>query len=715
MHIVESLKSEIKSLTSKNGRISPHWKKQISPELTGFLRKNDISIIQLKYLIDNNLEEIPTCKTCGVRLPKFEHGIKFCSGKCSMQDETIKEKIRTTNIKKYGCENPFQAESVKEKAKQTNLERYGVENTFQVDKYKEKTKETKLEKYGSETYNNREQAKETCLEKYGVEYTSQVEENKEKAKQTNLERYGVEHPFQAESVKEKAKLTNLKKYGCENPFQAEEVKEKIKSVHLSNLGVEYPSKAESVKEKAKQTNLERYGVEHPAQSKEIQEKAKQTNLERYGVENTFQVENYKDKLKTTKLERYGSETYNNREQAKETCLEKYGVEAPLRLKEIQEKAKQTNLERYGVEHPAQSKEVILKTLQRHRMNYKDTLIQKLEQKNIELLTGINEYISGEKILLFKCTDCGYIFESENSNPQKICCPECYKTYSGSSVGEKEILKFIQTILPEYEIIENDRIVLSGKELDIYIPEKNLAIEFDGLYWHSSLFKSRMFHKEKTDLCADKGIQLLHFTDFEWNNKQDIVKALIKSKVGIYEKVIHGRKCTVEQIDSTFYRSFLNENHIQGEINSAFKYGLFYNSGCVAVMGFGTSRFKNTEIELQRFCTKLGYSVHGALSKLISAFIKETNAHEFYSFVDKRYFNGSGYIKSGFNFEYETDPSYVYIVKGFPENRMKYQKHKLKDLLPIFDESLSEQENMINNKFFRLYDCGTKKFKFTKEI
>jgi hypothetical protein len=184
-------------------------------------------------------------------------------------------KAYTRTLKKSGlyrcvpcCSADNSRKSV-DKIKQTNLERYGVENVFQLEETKQKTKET-------------------SLEKYGTEYTAQSDFVKEKSRNTNLERYGAENPFQVEEFKDKSRETNLEKYGSEYAQQSDEIKDKIKATNLERYGTEYPSQLEEYQIKRKSTNLQRYGFEHACQSEDVKAKTRATNLERYGYEYVLQ-------------------------------------------------------------------------------------------------------------------------------------------------------------------------------------------------------------------------------------------------------------------------------------------------------------------------------------------------------------------------------------------------------------------------------------------
>jgi hypothetical protein len=205
-----------------------------------------------------------------------------------------------------------------EKMKKTNLERYGSEFASQADSVQQKMKET-------------------CIEKYGTECSLQNEEVKEKTKKTNLEKHGVEFAMQSELVQEKRKQTNLERFGCEHASQSEEVKQKIIESNLENHGVPYSGMREDVKQKIVQTNIEKYGVTNPLQNEEINNKRKQTNLERYGYECPFANQNVIEKIEKTNIERYGYPRASQNQQTIskmiKTNIQKYGVPAACMLEE----------------------------------------------------------------------------------------------------------------------------------------------------------------------------------------------------------------------------------------------------------------------------------------------------------------------------------------------------------------------------------------------
>jgi transcriptional regulator with XRE-family HTH domain len=277
-----------------------------------------------------------------------------------------------------------------------------------------------------------------------------------------------------------------------------------------------------------------------------------------------------------------------------------------------------------------------------------------------------------------------------------------------SKEENNLFEYVKSIY-DAEIYQSNRSVLNGKELDIFIPKKNLAIEYNGLYSHQfrpteakeSLIKGKSYHLQKTLSCEKQGIQLLHFYSDEWNLKNDIVKSIIASKLGLNEKV-YARKCDKIILSIQEKNKFLNDNHIQGEDKSKIKIGLTYNNELVCVMTFCKSRFNSTyEWELSRFANKKGINVIGGFSRLLKWF-REQYKGNIVSYADRRYSNGNVYIKNGFEVVRTNSPSYYYVDKNFLKryNRMKFQK-KL-----IGAYNCTEYEKAREMGYNKIFDCGT---------
>lgn len=194
------------------------------------------------------------------------------------------EKIKKTNIEKYGVECTVHAPKIKQNIQANLLEKYGVDHIFKAPEIKAKIKETMKHKYGVDHCMKSDIIKaklhDTIKDKYGVENLMCLEEIKEKIKKTNMERYGVENILQNPDFIQKVKNTILNKYGVDHISKTDMFKEKVKETFMHKYGVSNPNKTKEIRDKIKQTNLKRYGVENPAQSKEIMEKT-QRNAKKY--------------------------------------------------------------------------------------------------------------------------------------------------------------------------------------------------------------------------------------------------------------------------------------------------------------------------------------------------------------------------------------------------------------------------------------------------
>lgn len=156
------------------------------------------------------------------------------------KDECVSKKRIESNLSIYGYESHNSSPEVQKKKIQTIKAHYGEEyvSSSQVKEIREKIKNTNIEKYGVTNVFSSEQIKEKIVEtnrvKYGVDYFTQTDEFKEKSKETSLEKYGVENPSQSEEFKKRARETNLKKYGVPVATQNAEVQKKIRKTLFEN-------------------------------------------------------------------------------------------------------------------------------------------------------------------------------------------------------------------------------------------------------------------------------------------------------------------------------------------------------------------------------------------------------------------------------------------------------------------------------------------------
>lgn len=493
---------------------------------------------------------------------------------------------------------------------------------------------------------------------------------------------------------------------------------KMKQTNLENLGVEFPTQNKCVQEKKKQTCIERYGVEHPLQNKEIQDKFKQTCLENHGVEFPLSSPKIQNKIKQTCLENYGVENpmqnKNIQDKRNETHLKKYGVEFSTQSKEGQDKRKQTCIERYGFESPAQNEDIKIKMI--------NAMVD--FPSNINQNKYFIEYI-GNGLSSFNC-DKGHTFEIHSKlfhrrNTLNIpLCTVCNPIGDSSSIKEKILQEYITSIY-DGNIELNNRKVLGGKELDIYLPDLNIAFEFNGVRWHSEEYVSNDYHLSKTELAKSKGIRLIHIFEDTWIEKNEILKSQIKNWIGKTENIIQGRKTIVKEVSKKDSVKFLNENHIQGTCNSILNYGLYFNNELVSLMVFDKTEGRKTMEDggwcLTRFANKQNTSVVGGASKLFNHFCKDHQPTRIVSYSDNSWSDGGLYHKLGFILIDKGKPDYKYVVNNQRVHKGQFRKDNLikQGFEKEVNDGLTEKQIMLKRKIYRIYDCGISKFEMKKPI
>ena len=281
---------------------------------------------------------------------------------------------------------------------------------------------------------------------------------------------------------------------------------------------------------------------------------------------------------------------------------------------------------------------------------------------------------------------------------------------------KEINDFLKA--NDIDIIENDRSILAKKfEIDAFCKTKNIAIEYDGLYWHSEKFKDSYYHINKSNECLNNGIRLIHIFEDEWENKQEIVKSRLKNIFNLTENKIFARKCIIKEIDNKTSKEFLNKNHLQGNVYGLINIGLFYNEELVSLMTFGNRRKNlggtsaNDEYELLRFCNKLNTIVVGGASKLFKYFLKKYNPEKIISYCDLRWSEGKMYETLGFSLNHISKPNYFYIKDRKRINRFNFRKDVL--VKEGYNKNKTEHEIMLERGIYRIYDCGCGVYEYNK--
>jgi hypothetical protein len=337
-------------------------------------------------------------------------------------------------------------------------------------------------------------------------------------------------------------------------------------------------------------------------------------------------------------------------------------------------------------------------------------------KEEEYKGNINSY---DNKYSFKCKKCNTEFKSTLISGHIPRCPTCYppKTFT----LQKQVYDYIKSLSSTMEIQENTRKIIPPLELDIYIPSKKLAIEFDGLYWHSEVSgkKYKNYHINKSTKCKENDIRLLHIMEDEWIEKQEIIKNKLKHILGFnISNKIYARNCVIKEIKANESNLFLNKYHLQGQDKSSIRFGAYYKDELISVMTFGKLRLalgnkesKKNEYEMYRFCLS-ERNVVGIAGKLLQQFIKVYKPYKITTYADRRYADDAAfYSKIGFKYIKLTPPNYWYIDENYTHRYYRYNfaKHTLKDKLKNFNVNLTEWQNMQLNGWDRIWDCGNLKY------
>lgn len=308
----------------------------------------------------------------------------------------------------------------------------------------------------------------------------------------------------------------------------------------------------------------------------------------------------------------------------------------------------------------------------------------------------------------RCSLCNE-FSSFNQSTQEynLSC-ESHKYQIFSSKGETELYDFLVSIY-EGKIERNKR--FGNTELDIYLPELLLGIEFNGLYWHSNKFKSKKYHYQKTNFFKEKGIRILHVWEDDWRIKKGIIKSILKSRLGTAENRIYARDCQVKEINYKDSKLFLESNHLQGFVPGKINLGLFYREKLVSVMTFGNRKISGCRyFELLRFSNKINYTIIGSGSKLFKYFLtKYPHFKKIVSYCNKEIFDGGIYEKLGFKYSGETAINFWWTNGSIKFHRSKFMKHLLAGEEKNSD--LSAEKIMKDRGFSKIWGVGQDKWIF----
>ena len=365
----------------------------------------------------------------------------------------------------------------------------------------------------------------------------------------------------------------------------------------------------------------------------------------------------------------------------------------------------------GKKHTSESKEKMRQASQKAAL----TKYSKSIEKSKELLARLNIDIVYSDInstsIILHCNTCNndFTFTRQYTMGKKLkpnLCPICWPRDIISSQAEKDIAGWLQSI--GVNCLTNDRKLISPLELDIVIPDNNVAIEYCGLYWHSETNgKGSDYHLNKTTLCNAIGLRLITIFEDEWVHSSEIVKSRVMNLLGLTPQKLHARKCEVKEISSKEANAFLQVNHIQGVGRSNVRMGAYFDNKLVAVMTFSRSNIsrKLSGWELDRFCTKTYTRSSGLASKMFKAFINIYLPSKITTYADRRWSQTGFYTNLGFQFIQNTPANYWYFQA--PSLRRYHRFTLRKNATDV--QYITEWENRQEQGWDRIWDCGSEKY------
>lgn len=322
-----------------------------------------------------------------------------------------------------------------------------------------------------------------------------------------------------------------------------------------------------------------------------------------------------------------------------------------------------------------------------------------------------------RTLTVVCPVHGEFSQLAKDHARGVGCRKC--ALAGTSRGQQQIEKICRDLGVK---CETDYKFIGRKELDIFFPTMNKAIEFNGTYWHSTAIAKNLNIYRKKLLAERQGITVLNIYEDELKFSPQVVEKTVKHFLGMSKKV-NARQCALEVIEAETANIFYEDNHLQGGVTARLHLALYCSDELVSAMSFNRVssvrgvKADPSEFELVRFASK--YSVIGAASKLFSYFIKTNpQAMRVISYSDSRAFSGGVYGKMGFYQVGKTRPDYYYVRSGSPtrHHKSKFTRVKLEKLLGVlFDPKESERQNTERAGWYRIYDCGKTKWEWRRGV
>ena len=275
---------------------------------------------------------------------------------------------------------------------------------------------------------------------------------------------------------------------------------------------------------------------------------------------------------------------------------------------------------------------------------------------------------------------------------------------GSSF-EKEIAAFLEQSGIRFK--PRDRTIIKPLELDFWVSDFNLGIEFNGLYFHSSNVVSDSFHRMKWEAARAAGIRILMINEDEYVERPDVIRKKILNLCGKSDRGPGGRSLTISRVSISVAAAFCEKHHIQGSPGAVVDaFGAFVSDKLVGVVTLSRQRGTG-HLDLSRFCSD-GKVYPGMFSKIMKT-VSGQVSENIITFADLRYSDGGLYVKNGFQLVGEIPPDYKYVYRNKTYHKSLFTKKRIEQKFGIDMANKTERIAMEELGYSRIYDCGKLKF------
>lgn len=275
--------------------------------------------------------------------------------------------------------------------------------------------------------------------------------------------------------------------------------------------------------------------------------------------------------------------------------------------------------------------------------------------------------------------------------------------------KEDIISYIKSICDK-DIIENYKAEGINDNIDIYIPEKKIAIIIKDTYDDFINGVDKKINQNRVIAGARLKIRMIHIFEYEWADdvKREKIKRYLIDTFNDNKLKIYARVTEVKAVDTEEAKEFINKYHLQGYTSATYNVGLYYKDELVSIMTFARPRFNHYyDYEIIRLCTKDNVQILGGTQKMFKRFVDNFSHVSILTYADITKFTGNIYTKLGFKVERISDPNYMWVSSDSKTALPRYrtQKRKLLRMLPEVDPRMTENAIMEMLGFSKVYDCG----------